>query len=137
MAKKSKKLLTFPVIDNKGDIVAVVARDDSCLISQVEQGATWEKLALECRQILCRLFDPCPNCRTPMIPVSWTGERISIVCGDYACSKFRQPSRYVKKSDIQGLIAQISSLEMAQITRILEPSDKIDYPDLTKKPKQS
>ena len=113
-----EKLLTLPVVDSQDDAATIATEPEPEPASTLP---TWIELALQANHILCKLAEPCPVCQTPMIPVSWTGERINIVCGNYACSKFRQPSRYLRKSDIQSLIKQINSLEMAEATQMLEP----------------
>ena len=120
-SSKGKKLLTFPhdiVADNSvvGEALSLSPKDDPEAKPVLP---TWKELALQAQKILCKLSDPCPVCHEPMIPVSWSGERISIVCGNYGCNKFRQPARYVRKSDVRDLIAQINSLEMAEATQML------------------
>lgn len=117
---RGKKLLTLQpdvIADNSGDIVAVTATNPEP--EGTTQLPTWKELALQAQKILCKLFEPCPVCYKPMVPVSWSGDKVSVVCGNYACNKFRQPARYVQKDDIKSLVAQINNLELAETTRIL------------------
>ena len=151
MAKKTKKLLTFPqdtekIITKTGHMPKSTKEMQDELsketqLTMVNPGQanypnltksisklppSWKALTLEAKQILCKLIDPCPACGVNMIPVCFTGETINIVCDSYACTKFRQPARYLRKTDIDVLINRISNLEMIETTGILGVEDKHD-----------